>query len=213
MADFRIPVRHDLYLSSVHEGDKAALLEHLQSKDVYTTTLNIPHPYTETDADFWIHKRLQITKRQGIEVTFAIRDAKDKLIGVIGADDLEVSRRSVTENRQRDNTRPTSSTILNSGLEYRSHRAEIGYWLAQPFWGQGIMTDAVRAFVTYAFNELELQRLTAHVFQKNLASARVLEKNGFKLEGELRQHFLKDGEPLDARLYGLLRADFVRFKL
>jgi ribosomal-protein-alanine N-acetyltransferase len=69
------------------------------------------------------------------------------------------------------------------------------------------MTDAVKTYVHYAFAELELLRLTAHVFAFNLASARVLEKNGFKLEGHLRKHFCKDGNLIDANLYGLLKED------
>ena len=69
------------------------------------------------------------------------------------------------------------------------------------------MTDAVRAYVHYAFHELNLTRLTARTFDFNLASARVLEKNGFKLEGRLRKHLLKDGKLIDARFYGRLKED------
>jgi ribosomal-protein-alanine N-acetyltransferase len=176
----KITVRDGVSLSGIRQEDKAALLEHLQSRDVYATTLNIPHPYLETDADWWIQRRIERTQRLGIEVSFAIRAAQDKLIGVVSADSLE------------------------SGT---SHTAEIGYWLARPFWGQGIMTDAVKAYVEYAFDELQLLRLTAHVLESNIGSARVLEKNGFKLEGNLRKHFRKDGQLLDARFYGLLKED------
>jgi RimJ/RimL family protein N-acetyltransferase len=120
-------------------------------------------------------------RRQDKESTFAVRDG-GKLIGVVGADSLELGM---------------------------SHRAEIGYWLARPYWGQGIMTDAVGTYVRYAFRELEVSRLTAHVFEFNSASARVLEKNGFILEGRLRKHFLKDGRLVDARFYGLLKDELV----
>ena len=192
-----------MYLSSFCEKDKAALLEHLSTKDVYNTTLNIPHPYTETDADFWIHHRQQITKRQGIEVTFAIRDSNGRLIGGIGADELEI-----TSNSSPALGIPTPIILNHSLVSPRAHRVEFGYWLARPYWGQGIMTDAVRAYVSYAFTELNLLKLTAHVFAENVASARVLEKNSFKLEGKLRQHFLKDGRLLDALSYGLLKDDW-----
>ena len=185
MAELKITVRNGVHLSAIQSSDKAALLEHLYSTDVYTTTLNIPHPYSETDADWWIQKRIEHTKRLGREVTFAIRFAQDKLIGVVGADSLE------------------------PGI---THTAEIGYWLARPFWGQGIMTDAVRAYIEHAFGELQLLRLTAHVLEFNAGSARVLEKNGFKLEGSLRKHFRKDEQLLDARFYGLLRRDVLQKK-
>ena len=180
MIQLKIAVRDGLYLSRIRQTDKAALLEHLHSRDVYETTLNIPYPYLETDADWWIQKRIEHTERLGKEVSFAIRLAQGKLIGVVSADSLEPGT---------------------------THRAEIGYWLARPFWSQGIMTDAVRAYVEYAFSELQLRKLTAHVLEFNVGSARVLEKNGFKLEGRLRKHFRKDGQLLDARFYGLLKED------
>jgi RimJ/RimL family protein N-acetyltransferase len=104
--------------------------------------------------------------------------------------------------------------VGSDSLEFgTTHRAEISYWLGARFWGQGIMSDAVRLYVEYAFSELDLLRLTAHTFEFNVGSARVLEKNGFKLEGRLRKHFRKDGELLDARIYGLLRDDVFRLSL
>lgn len=180
MTQLKITVREGVHLSGIQQTDKPALLEHLDSRDVYNSTLNIPHPYTETDADWWIDKRIEHTKRIGREVSFAIRDDEGKLIGVVSADSFEPGT---------------------------SHRAEIGYWLARAWWGQGVMTDAVRAYVRYAFDELQLLRLTAHVFEFNVGSARVLEKNGFKLEGRLRKHICKDGELLDGRFYGLLKEE------
>ena len=180
MMELRIKVRDGIYLSAIQPADKPALLEHLHSKEIHRNTLTIPHPYLETDADSWIQKRREHVEKVGKEVVFAVRDVAGKLIGVVGADTAE------------------------PGL---TEKAEIGYWLAKPYWGQDIMTDAVRAYVEYAFGELKMLRLTAHVFVSNLASARVLEKNGFKLEGHLRKHFQKDGEWLDSLLYGLLKED------
>ena len=87
----------------------------------------------------------------------------------------------------------------------RSHRCEIGYWLAKPYWGRGIMTAVVRAICRHAFDNLGLGKITAHVFSFNDASARVLEKCGFEQEGFLRQHYLKDGQLIDVKAYGLVR--------
>ena len=89
-------------------------------------------------------KESSTRRESGKEVTFAIRDAGDQLIGVVGADNVELGT---------------------------THLAEIGYWLARPYWGKGIMTAAVRAYVHYAFADLELLRLTAHVFEFNAGSA------------------------------------------
>lgn len=83
--------------------------------------------------------------------------------------------------------------------------AEIGYWLALPFWGQGIATRAVRALSDWAFESSDLLRLFAGVFETNPASARVLEKAGYTLEGRLRRHVTKDGRTLDQLLYARVR--------
>jgi [ribosomal protein S5]-alanine N-acetyltransferase len=87
----------------------------------------------------------------------------------------------------------------------KGHRAEIGYWLAKDWWGRGIMTAVVGRACEYAFAEWKLVRITAHVFESNIASARVLEKNGFEFEGLLRKHHLKDGTFLNSRLFALVR--------
>jgi RimJ/RimL family protein N-acetyltransferase len=81
----------------------------------------------------------------------------------------------------------------------------IGYWLRPEWWGRGIVTAVVRGVVEYAFAN-GFRRLEASVYQPNLASARVLEKNRFMLEGRLRKHRIgRDGEIMDELLYGLLR--------
>jgi len=180
----KIHVREGTYLSSIGLSDKLALIEHLKEREIYERTALIPYPYSEADADWWINTRLEARKNLDKEVVFAIRGSDGELIGAVGAqlDDI--------------------------GL---THRAEFGYWLAKPYWGHGIMTDAVAAFVEYAFRELMLSKLTADVFAFNTASARVLEKNGFQKEGYLRQHYFKDGHFIDAIAYGLLK-DECRFQ-
>ncbi|HKY26514.1 MAG TPA: GNAT family N-acetyltransferase [Pyrinomonadaceae bacterium] len=181
--DLRITIREGFYLSGPQLTDKPALLEHLHSKDVYNTTLTIPHPYSEADADWWLQRRVAHNKKQGKPVSFAIRDVTSNLIGVVSADNLELGM---------------------------THKAEIGYWLARDYWGKGIMTAAVKAYVRYAFDELGLLKLLAHTFESNTGSIRVLERSGFKLEGRLRKHFRKDGNLLDARIYGLLEEDLLK---
>jgi ribosomal-protein-alanine N-acetyltransferase len=90
------------------------------------------------------------------------------------------------------------------GRDVNSHSGEIGYWLGEPHWGQGIATAAVRGFVPWVAATFGLRRLFAEIFATNLASMRVLEKCGFEREGVLRQHALKDGRYVDQVVYGLL---------
>lgn len=85
--------------------------------------------------------------------------------------------------------------------------SELGYWLGAAHWGHGYASEAVGAFVPWAFATFGLERIEAHVFVPNLASRRVLEKCGFRLEGVLRRAVLKEGRFLDAALYGRLRSD------
>ena len=84
--------------------------------------------------------------------------------------------------------------------------AEVGYWLGSGFRGKGVATAALRLMSGHAFRaHPELRRLYAVPFASNRASARVLEKAGYRLEGTLRQSAVKDGRILDQWMYALLR--------
>ena len=123
-------------------------------------------------------KAAETTAKHGHPVHFAIRDDENKLIGACGFDDLSYG-----------------------------HRAEIGYWLAKPHWSQGIMTDVVRSACEIPLDEWKLLHFTAHVFDFNRTSARLLERSGFDFEGLLRKHHKQDGQCLDSTLYALVNQD------
>lgn len=173
-----IEVNEHVRLTEFSSEDIPTLVELLQEKEIYERTLRIPFPYTEADGREWLAIVERTTRQQGRPVSWAIRDAGDRLIGGCGFDGFQAGK---------------------------SHLAEIGYWLAKPLWGQGIMTAVVERACRFAFEEFGLAKITAHVFATNPASARVLEKCGFQQEGYLRKHYLKDGQLIDARLYALLR--------
>ena len=120
---------------------------------------------------------IRMAGRQFPEVSFAIADARE-VIGTIGLG-------------------------LQSDVNYRS--AEIGYWLGEPFWGQGIATAALAALTEYAFAHYDLIRLFAYVYAWNPASERVLVKAGYACEGRLRQSATKDGQTVDQLLYAKVR--------
>lgn len=82
--------------------------------------------------------------------------------------------------------------------------AELGYWLGEPYWGQGLMLKAVELLIPYVFNELPFIRVQSIVFAENHNSMRVLEKSGFSKEGILRKHISKNGVVTDAVLYAKL---------
>jgi RimJ/RimL family protein N-acetyltransferase len=94
---------------------------------------------------------------------------------------------------------------LELGTDVARRSAEIGYWLGEPFWGRGLATEALRAVTEYAFRTFDICRIEAGVFGWNPASARVLEKVGYTLEGRSRLAIVKDGRMGDRLLYGLVR--------
>jgi ribosomal-protein-alanine N-acetyltransferase len=88
----------------------------------------------------------------------------------------------------------------------REHsNAELGYWIGKDFWGHGYATEAARAIVQYALDDMTLERVYAKHFARNPQSGRVLEKIGMQREGVMRRHFRKWGEFQDCVVYGILR--------
>ena len=88
---------------------------------------------------------------------------------------------------------------LHSDVERVS--AEIGYWLGEPLWGRGIVTEALVAVTIEAFRRFEITRLYAVPFADHPASIRVLEKAGYVREGRMKQSAIKDGTVRDQMLY------------
>ena len=89
--------------------------------------------------------------------------------------------------------------------------AEIGFWIAVPFWGRGYCTEAAREVLRFSFEDLELQRVFAGHFAGNEASGRVQEKIGMKKEGYAPWGVFRFGEPRDRVMYGIIRPDWERF--
>ena len=85
--------------------------------------------------------------------------------------------------------------------------AEIGYWLGEAHWGQGLATEALRLTTEYAFTQFDFVRLQAGVLDWNPRSRRVLEKAGYHLEARLAKAVYKDGQTIDSWLYVRLRSE------
>ena len=176
----KLDVRGDFYLSSTHHNDKAAYLEHFNDRGISDAIPILPYPYTDADADWWIERRLTFLRENKKEISFALRNSEDYLIGSVGIDNFKIGE---------------------------THQVEVGYWIAKTYRGQGLVSDALRTFIQYAFNNLQLTRLTARTLDFNKASARILEKNGFKLEGCLRQHTTTRNGIFNTLVWGLLKGE------
>ena len=135
----------------------------------------IPYPYAEKDAEEFITATLSVEK--DTQYSYAIC-CGDKAIGSIGV-------------FRKDNV----------------HRltAEMGYFIAEPYWGKGIMTEAVRQTCAYVFEHSDIVRIFAEPYAHNNASCRVLEKAGFQFEGTLRQNAIKNGQFVDMKIYAMIR--------
>lgn len=177
--DNPLPLREHIALTPFEPGDLDALPRYLNHPVIFRNTLNIPAPYTEADAQFWLDKVAAMEQEHGMRPNWAIRHDEHGLIGGIGC-------------------------FLRNGTE--GHSDEIGYWLAEPYWGRGLMTEAVQVFCNWLFaTRPPLVRLEAIVFQHNPASLRVLEKAGFQQEGFLRKGRKKQDAYIDVYLMARLR--------
>ncbi|MFA6151641.1 MAG: GNAT family protein [Chitinophagaceae bacterium] len=83
--------------------------------------------------------------------------------------------------------------------------AEIGYWIAEEYWGKGIMTEAIKRMIPIAFETYPITRIFGRVFGHNLPSRKVIEKAGFKLEGRFEKTIFKNGEFIDELIYAFRR--------
>ena len=88
---------------------------------------------------------------------------------------------------------------------------EIGYFLSEKYWGQGIAPRAVKAITSYAFSNFDIVRVYAETFADNVRSRRTLEKAGFTLEATLRSYVIKNGIIRDSCIYSVLKGDFKYF--
>lgn len=143
------------------------------------------------------NRKIWLNLRDGFPYPYTLRDAETYIRRL-----NEVKPRTVFAIATASEA--IGSIGLMPGADVHRFTAEMGYWLAEPFWGRGIMTSAVKSMVSYAVRELKLHRISAEPYVSNPASARVLEKAGFTREGILRSSVYKNGMVLDQFLYAYI---------
>jgi RimJ/RimL family protein N-acetyltransferase len=109
---------------------------------------------------------------------------------------------------ERKSDRQVIGTCTLHHLHRQNRRAEVGYALGRPYWGNGYMNEAMQALVDYAFRSMNLHRLEADIDPHNKSSARSLERLGFQREGLLRERWIVGGEISDSAIYGLLAGEW-----
>lgn len=157
-------------------GDVPALARHANNKKIADNLRDgFPHPYTPDDAMRFISACLSDGEARNCLRAISINGEAAGSIGVFLKEDVYAKS------------------------------AELGYWLAEPYWGRGIMTQAVRDITAHAFAVYDIVRIFAEPFAENAASRRLLERAGFTLEGVLKQSIYKNGRIQDSCVYALLR--------
>ena len=156
-------------------SDREALMTLCNAVDRTYLSDRLPYPYTEADADWWLG---MVAGNDGKEGVWRAIVVDGQVVGSISVERMANENRSV---------------------------GSIGYMILTPFWSQGIGTEAVRQICGIAFRELALEHIIGEVFPENLASARVLEKNGFQLQETKAGDVVKGGKAMDVRVYGLPR--------
>ncbi|TDQ25718.1 GNAT family N-acetyltransferase [Tenacibaculum caenipelagi] len=170
-----------LFLTELKAKDISDIVKYASNKNISDFTQNIPFPYSEKDAIFWINMANQGFEN-GNQYTFAIRlKEKDNFIGGIGIK-----------------------------IERKNNRAEIGYWIAEPFSGNGYATEATKAILKFGFDNLNLNKFTSSHLANNPASGQVLKNSGMKKEGELKEHIFKNSKYIDLILFGLTKKQNVK---
>lgn len=176
----RIELLNGFYLSPPTQDDIPALIQHLNDPYIYARTLMLPADYGEKDALFFLALCVSLEKSFGHPLHFSIRNPEGEAIGGCGFHG--------------------KNTV--AGL---AHRDEIGYWLATAYRGKGIMTQTVNAIVDYGFTTRKLLRIDAPVYSFNTESAAVLERCGFRLEGEMKKAYFRNDQYVDALHYAIVK--------
>ncbi len=148
------------------------------------------------------NKKIWLNLRDLFPHPYTLKDAQNFLSNVAQADPKTVFA-IATEKEA------IGSIGLSLGVDVHRYTAELGYFLAEPYWGKGIMTMAVKAVAEYAIIELKLNRIYAEPYQTNRASEKVLEKAGFHKEGIMRANAFKNGKILDQALYSYVKTSII----
>ncbi|MBO8182768.1 MAG: GNAT family N-acetyltransferase [Archaeoglobus sp.] len=163
-------------------SDARDIYDNIRDEEVVRWLLRILDPYSFNDALKFIRRtQYRIRKNKGYAFGIVLKET-GRVVGVVD--------------------------LFN--IDWENRNAEMGYWLGRRYWNRGLMTEAVKLALKFAFQDLKLHRVSATIFEGNLASRRVLEKAGFKLEGKRREARLKFGRWQNELIYGILKSEYER---
>lgn len=148
------------------------------------------------------NRKIQDNLRDGLPYPYTEQDGVDYISAMLSADENETFAFAITV----DDKAVGSIGVFRQGNIHRQ-TGELGYYIAEEYWGKGIMTEAVIQTCEYVFEKSDIIRIYAEPFAYNGASCRVLEKAGFQYEGTLRSNAVKNGKVIDMKMYSLLKTE------
>ena len=138
--------------------------------------------------------------RDGLPFPYTEQDACDYISTMLSADETDTFAYAITQN---DRAVGSIGAFRQGNIHRQT--AELGYYLAEEYWGRGIMTEAIRQLCGIVFDTTDILRIYAEPFAYNTGSRRALEKAGFRYEGTMKNNAVKNGKVLDMALYSLTR--------
>lgn len=146
------------------------------------------------------NEKIMNNLRDGLPFPYTEQDAQEYITAMLSADENDTFAYAVTID---DRAVGSIGAFRQSNIHRQT--AELGYYLAEEYWGKGIMTDAIRQICNNIFQSTDIVRIYAEPFAYNTGSRRALEKAGFCYEGTLKNNAVKNGKVLDMALYSLTR--------
>lgn len=146
------------------------------------------------------NKKIQDNLRDGLPFPYTVNDAKEYIKAMLAADQEKAYAFAIVVD---DEAIGSIGVFRCENIHFKT--AELGYYIAEPYWGKGIGTSAIKQICSYIFSGTDIIRIFAEPFAGNLASCRILEKSGFQLEGVLKKNAIKNGKILDMKMYALIK--------
>lgn len=165
-----------LLLRRPMKKDIPAMVKWLSNPNISNNTLTIPHPYFKSDAEHWLQK-----------VWKGWEDKTDYVFGI-----------TLLKNQEY-----IGAMGLHANAEH--NRAEVGYWIGEPYWNKGYATEALKAVLEFGFDVLEYHKIYATHMVHNASSGKVMAKAGMIREGKLVDHYKKGDRYVTVVQYRLIR--------
>lgn len=146
------------------------------------------------------NKKVQDNLRDGLPFPYTVQDAEKFISSMLGAEKDSKYGWAITVD-----DKAIGSIGVSRKDNVHRYTAEMGYYIAEPYWGKGIGTIAVKEVCDYIFKNTDILRIFADPFSYNDASCRILEKAGFVYEGTLRKNAVKNGKVMDMKMYSIIK--------